>query len=210
MSRRTQTLSAFVPVFALLALAATPALAKMDAEAKLDTPIARGSAPGSTIDVGWSVFSEFDGSQYPLYGSPVFIRLVSPDRRQVTEVFGTEAPSGSGHYTASIQVPPGGIGEVVVGLFGESCVAGEGCQRSDLIFPLTDDPLVTGVAPVASPAPVASIPVTPAETSPAGSAPIGLELAPIVLIGIGLAIAGATAAVIVGRRRTLGADVASR
>ena len=59
----------------------------------------------------------------PIYGSSVFIRLVSVDRTSSTEVRGTESPTGSGHYVASIEVPAGGIGEVVVGLVGEACTA---------------------------------------------------------------------------------------
>ena len=166
--------------------------------------------PGTTIDVGWSVFSEFDGSQYPLYGAPVFIRLVSPDGTNVNEVIGTEAPSGSGHYTASIVVPAGGIGEVIVGLFGESCIAGKGCERSDMIFPLTDDPLVSGGA-VASPAPVASVPrVAPAPVTPAGTSPVGPDLTAVVALAVALAVSGGLAALILGRRRTLGADAAGR
>ncbi len=195
MTCRTRTLSASLILVALLAIAATPAFAKMDAEAKLDTPISLDSAPGATIDVGWSVLSAFDGSVYPLTGSPIFIRLVSPDGRNVNEVMGTETPSGSGHYTASIVVPAGGIGEVVVGLFGESCVAGEACQRSDIIFPLTDDPLVSGAA----------TPVTPAPTTP-----IATELAPVVAIVVAFAVAGGLAALVVGRRRALAANPTGR
>jgi hypothetical protein len=195
MSRRSRTLSAVLALTALVALATTPTLAKMGAEAKLDTTISRDAEPGSTIKVGWSVFSEYDGSAYPLDGSPVFIRLVSPDGLGVSEVMGTESPSGSGHYTASIVVPTGGIGEVIVGLSGEACVTGEGCQRSDLIFPLTDDPLVRGAAPMAD---------------PTSTTPIGMQLAQLVAIGAAVAVAGALAVLLIDRRRTLGTDAAGR
>lgn len=185
------------PIVAMLGamVLAAPTLAKMDAEAMLDTPIARDAAPGSMIDVGWSVFSIVGDARKPLYGSPIYIRLVSPDGRATTEVMGTESPSGSGHYTASIQVPAGGIGEVIVGLVGEACDA-NGCRRSDVIFPLTDDPLVTGAAPSVE--------------APASTAPVATLLVPIVVIGTAVAIAGALAAVVVGRRRTVGADAAGR
>jgi hypothetical protein len=179
----------------VLALAAAPALAKEGAEAKLDTAIPRDAEPGSTIDVGWSVFSIVDGNEQPIHGSPVFIRLVAPDGRSSTEVAGTETPSGSGHYTASIEVPAGGIGEVIVGMVGEACTADGVCVRSDVIFPLTDDALVTGGAPV---------------VAPTTNAPVGNLLLPIVAIGVAFAIAGGLAAMIAGRRRTLGTDPAGR
>lgn len=220
MPRHTRALSAVLALTALLTLATTPTLAKMEAEARLDAAIPRDAEPGSTIKVGWSVFSVYDGSELPLYGSPVFIRLISPDRRSVSEVMGSESPGGSGHYTASIVVPTGGIGEVIVGLLGESC-DGNGCQRSDIIFPLTDDPLVDGAAPppvasqlpVASRVPMASVGTTqvePARVAPAQSPTIAAEVTPAVAIVVALAVAGGLAALLVGRRRTLGTDAAGR
>lgn len=196
MSSRSRTLSPVIALVGIIALAAAPALAKEGAEAKLDTAIPRDAEPGSTIDVGWSVFSTFeDGRQEPIYGSPVYLRLVAPDGRASTEVSGTEKPSGSGHYTASVEVPAGGIGEVIVGMVGEACTSTGVCERSDIIFPLTDDPLVSGAAPVAA---------------QASTTPIGSQLIPIVVIGTAAAVAGALAALILGRRRTLGPDPAGR
>jgi hypothetical protein len=194
MSRHTRTLSPVIALVGIIALTAAPALAKEGAEAKLDTAIPRDAQPGSTIDVGWSVFYDFDGKQEPVYGSPVYIRLVSSDRTTSTEVMGTETPAGSGHYTASIEVPGGGIGEIIVGMIGESCDA-NGCQRSDMIFPLTDDPLVSGAAPA---------------VAPVSTTPIGAELLPIVAIGMAVGVAGALAALLLGRRRTLETGPAGR
>ncbi len=194
MSRHTRTLSPVIALIGIIALTTAPALAKEGAEAKLDTAIPRDAGPGSTIDVGWSVFYDVDGKQEPVYGSPVYIRLVSSDRTTSTEVMGTETPAGSGHYTASIEVPRGGIGEIVVGMIGESCDA-NGCQRSDMIFPLTDDPLVSGAAPA---------------VAPVSTTPIGAELLPIVAIGLAVGVAGALAALLLGRRRTLETGPAGR
>jgi hypothetical protein len=191
MSRRTTTIGAIVGLVGALSLA-VPVLAKEGAEAKLDTALPRDAESGSTVEVGWSVFS-IDGDKiYPVYGSPVYIRLVGPDGTSATEVMGTEVPRGSGHYTASIEVPNGGIGEVIVGMVGESCVEGGACQRSDLIFPLTDDPLVRGAAAVAAPAPA-----TPAPSATS----IGAQLVPIIGIGVAFALAGGLAALVLGRRR---------
>ncbi len=193
MPRLNRTLSALVALSGALALVASPALGKEGAEARLDTAIPRDAQPGSTIDIGWSVFSIFEDRQEPVYGSPVYIRLVAPDGTTSTEAMGTERPSGSGHYIASIEVPAGGIGEVIVGMVGEACSDGV-CQRSDLIFPLTDDALVTGAAPT-----------VPAQ---AAATPIGTQLLPLVVIGTAFAVVGALGALVLGRRRSLRADPA--
>jgi hypothetical protein len=200
MSRRTSTFPVVLGLLAALTLA-LPVAAKEGAEAKLDTALPRDAEPGSTIEVGWSVFAlSDDGTQEPIQGSPVYLRLVGPDGTSATEVLGTETPAGSGHYTAAIQVPAGGIGEVIVGMIGEACDADGGCQRSDLVFPLTDDPLVRGAAPVA-PAPVAPT---------SSGASIGSDLLQIVAIGVAFAVAGGLAALVIGRRRVIGAHPTGR
>src|SRR6188768_3999597 len=152
MSRRTATLS---PVLGL----ALPVMAKTGAEAKLDTTLHRDATPGSTIAVAWSLFQVVDDKESPFSASGVYMRLKGADGKSATEVLGTESPVGSGHYTATIQVPDSGIAEVEVGLRGEQCTATEGCSRSDIIFPLNDDKLVMGSAAVAKPAakPVAPV-----------------------------------------------------
>ena len=193
MPHRTATLSPLLGLIAALTIA-VPALAKEGAEARLDTTLPRDAEPGATIDVGWSVFSIVADTSYPMSATSVYIRLVGVDGTSSTEVVGTERPLGSGHYTAAIQVPDGGIGQVIVGLKGESCSRTEGCSRMDMIFPLTDDPLVSGAAPVRS-APVA-------RAAPSG-APISAQLAPLVAIGVAVAIAGGVAALIIGRRRAV-------
>ena len=184
MSRRTSVISAIVGLAAALSLT-VPALAKEGAEARLDTALPREAEPGSTIEIGWSVFAIEGEATQPISGSPVYVRLVGPDGA-ASEVMGTETPAGSGHYTASIQVPAGGIAEVIVGLTGEACTAGV-CQRSDMIFPLTDDPLVTGAARSVE-----------AETS---TPSVSSQLVPLVAIGVAIALAGGLAATAVGRRR---------
>jgi hypothetical protein len=188
MSRRGLTSSLILAAMAALAVA-LPASAKEGAEAKLDTALPRDAQPGSTIDVGWSVFAIEGDQTVPITGSPVYVRLVGPRAASVTEVMGKEVPAGSGHYTAAIQVPDGGIDKVFVAMRGESCTSA-GCQRSYMIFPLIDDPLVAGPAPVAP------------STAPAPTTvSIGSQLAPIVGLGVAIAVAGGLAALILGRRR---------
>jgi hypothetical protein len=212
MSRRTATLSLLLGITASVALA-LPSLAKEGAEARLDTAIHRDAAPGSTIAVAWSLFQVVDDKESPFSSSGVYMRLKGVDGKSSTEVVGTESPIGSGHYKAIIQVPESGIGEVEVGLRGEMCTAADGCSRSDIIFPLTDDSMVTGhapaakaAAPIASTQPVASTPVAapPVSTTPTTS--VSSQLTPLVGIGVAMAIAAGAAALIIGRRRTIDAS----
>ena len=219
MSRRTATLSPLLGLVAVLTLA-LPVMAKTGAEAKLDTTLQRDATPGSTIAVAWSLFQVVDDKESPFSASGVYMRLKGADGKSATEVLGTESPVGSGHYTATIQVPDSGIAEVEVGLRGEQCTATEGCSRSDIIFPLNDDKLVTGsaavakpapkpVAPVASAAPVAtSVPAPAAAVSTTSSASATSQLTPLVGVGVAIAIVAGAAALVLGRRRT--EDAAAR
>jgi hypothetical protein len=214
MSRRTATLSLVLGLAASLALA-LPALAKEGAEAKLDTTIHRDAEPGSTIDVGWSLYSASGGEGNPLLGSSVYLRLIGFHGDSSTEVMGTETPRGSGHYKGSIKVPEGGIRQILVGVVGESCVAGTPCERNDMIFPLIDDALVVGFPPkpaaaaVASavPAPSAAPAVVPVSApSTASPASVSAQLTPLVGIGIAVAVIAGAAALFLGRRRTVDAQ----
>jgi hypothetical protein len=208
LDRRT-AIAALWALAGLIVLAAGPVSAKEGGEARLDVAIPRDAEPGSTLDVGWSTFLIVDGVEQPIYGTPVYIRLVSPDGTHTTEVRGTEQPSGSGHYVASIVVPDGGIGEVVVAMIGEACTDAR-CERSDFVFRLTDDPLVTGAAAAAAPpAPVASSvagPAAAATRADATTATGGLAL----LIGVGVmaALAAGIGALVIGRVRHPRADPA--
>lgn len=188
MPRRSRTLGLLLSLVATGALAVTPALAKEGAEARLDTPVPRDAEPGTTVDVGWSVFSVRGVERQPMIGSPIYVRLVSRDRTTSTEVMGTEAPSGSGHYEASIEVPAGGIGEVVVGLVGEACDA-NGCRRSDMPIEIIGPTLAFDSAPA---------------PGPASPSPIGPQPLPLIAIATALGVAGVLGALVVGRRRTLG------
>ena len=221
MSRRTATLGLLLGLGAVLTLA-LPVLAKTGAEARLDTTLHRDATPGSTIAVAWSLFQIVDDQQSPFSAQGVYMRLKGVDGKSSTEVVGTESPVGSGHYTATIQVPESGIGEVEVGLRGEQCTATDGCSRSDIIFPLNDDRMVTGYAPpaqapaaIASTRPVATAEVAPPAVVPPAVAPastatttsstsMSAQLAPLLAIGIAIGVIGAAAALILGRRRSVG------
>jgi hypothetical protein len=195
MTRRPRILVAAAAIAALLAVSALPVLAKEGAIAKLDTAIHRDAEPGSTIDVGWSVFMVTSTGEEPVYGSPIYIKLVAPDGSS-TEAGGTERPAGSGHYTAPIVVPQGGIQDVIVAMVGTACYDGGGCQRADYVFPLTDDVLVSG-----APAQV------PAARTTTGT-PVGPALAPLVAVGTAFALIGGLGALIVARRRQVRVETA--
>ena len=214
MSRRIASLSLGFAIAASLALA-LPALAKEGAEAKLDTTLHRDATPGSTIDVGWSLYSVYAGDTNPLPGASVYLRLIGFHGNSSTEVMGTETPRGSGHYKGSIKVPEGGIRQVLVGVVGENCVAGTPCERNDMIFPLIDDALVVGFPPkpaaaaVASAAPEASAPpaVMPvAAPSTTSTTSVSSQLTPLVGLGIAVAVIAGAAAFFAGRRRAIDAQ----
>ena len=203
-------LAASLPGLLLLlaALAPAPALAKEGMQARLDAPIPADTPPGTTIEVGWStVVPDGQGGTVAFSGAPVFIALRSPGASEPASlVFGDEFPAGSGHFTASIVVPDGGIAwdGVTIGLRGESCQDGA-CTRNDLAFELVGEVLST--AP--SVAPVGSAAVTVASAAPARVAakPAAAETAAtegyrsLLAIGIGSAIVAGLAAAAIARRR---------
>jgi hypothetical protein len=164
------------------------AAAKEGAKASLDAPIPPGTEPGSEIEVGWSAgWPDGAGGLDPIIGSPVFIRLTSVDGSEKVEASGTERPSGSGHYVATITVPRGGVGLVEIGLRGESCLNGE-CTRSDLTFALADEQAHPQRAAPIAPVPVADEP-EPRAPAPATSRPpvdgVPMELTAMALAGLG-------------------------
>jgi hypothetical protein len=198
MARRWMLPALTLALVALLVLIA-PVAAKEGAEAQLDSPISLDAEPGSTIEVAVSVFMEDPSGRYPVQGSPIFVRLVPPNGGEPTEDRATEIPAGSGHYVAAVVVPAGGIAEVVVGMPGESCDAA-GCRRSDILFPLTDDPLVTGAIASAAPLPAQPAPARQPAPTTAGSTAAGPDLAPVVLAGVGILAVLAIAGLIARRR----------
>ena len=165
----------------LLMAVAGPVAAKEGFEARLDTPVSLDAEPGLSIEIGWRVGRTQDGQVTPMIGSPVFVRLVPPaGQGEAAIAFGTERPSGSGHYVATVVVPAGGIAAVEVGLRGESCASGGSCTTSDMLFPLTDDALVTyggigAAAPSAAMPPAGSaVPAPAAGTEPGPAIPVAV------------------------------------
>ena len=195
---------------ALLLSMAGIAAAKEGAEASLDAPIPPATEPETEIEVGWSAgWPDGAGGLDPIIGSPVFIRLTSVDGSEKVETSGTERPSGSGHYVATITVPRGGVGLVEIGLRGESCVDGE-CTRSDLMFVLAEEQAHPPLDAPLVPAPLAQAPepVAPANTqplaAPATTPSEHVDGVPIALTATALASLRALALVVRWRRPLAG------
>lgn len=108
-------------------------LAKEGAAVSLAQPIPRDAPPGSTLEVTFTVTIDTDTGPSPVYGSPVFVRLIAPDGT-TTEGSGTEKAQGSGTYTAKVVVPAGGIESAEFGMRGESIDANGNSARSDELF----------------------------------------------------------------------------
>jgi hypothetical protein len=130
-------------------VAALPAAGKEGVEATLATEVPVDAEPGMRLRLAWRLTYPEGGQRRPFGANGVFVRLVSASgARAETGV----APSGeyeSGRYSAVVVVPDGGIGDVEVGLQGWTSGAG-GTRRSDLLFPITNDPL-PGSLRIASP-----------------------------------------------------------
>jgi hypothetical protein len=80
MRRRTRLplLASLVAIAAVGVMAGT-VLAKEGAAVSLAQPIPRDAEPGTTISVTFTVTVETATGSSPVYGSPVFVRLIAPD-----------------------------------------------------------------------------------------------------------------------------------
>lgn len=166
-------IAAFIALGALL-LGASVALAKEGATVTLTDPIPRDAAPGSTLEVEFTVMVPGDGGPTPMIGSPVFVRLIAPDG-STTEGFGTEDRVRPGTYLAEVVVPAGGIASAEFGLRGSSYYPDGRTERSDMIFVVQGQLFTTGTAPAAAP-------LDPTASSPTTATADGR---PIVVLGVG-------------------------
>ncbi len=193
--RIAATLTALV---GLLAVSAAPVLGKEGMEAQLTTPVRLDTPPGTALTVAWTILVEGEDGRVPVTGMPVFLRFVPPGSGAAVEVIGNERPADSGHFTATLVVPAGGIARVEVGIHNTSCVSGS-CTEGDMLFDLTDDSLVSG-APTGARAdaavPMASAaytPVQPASAPLASTSQADATGLPIPLVGLGVALAAIAA-----------------
>ena len=130
--------------FALVALAAAaavlvaalPAAGKEGVEATLLTRIPLDAPAGTRLEVAWRLTYLDHGLRRPFGAGGVFVRLTSAAGAGAV----TEFASGDGDYKTTVVVPKGGIGDVQIGLQGWTSGPG-GTRESDLLFPITNDPL---------------------------------------------------------------------
>ncbi len=101
------------------------------------------AAAGTPLDVAWTLaYVDEDGRRQPFGAGGIFVRLSSAAGAGSQTAF---ARGDTGDYKATVLVPTGGIGDVQIGIRGFA----DG-RPSDLLFPITNDPL-PGVRRVAAP-----------------------------------------------------------
>jgi hypothetical protein len=120
---------------------ALPAAGKDGVEATLTTKVPVDARAGTNLRVAWTLASVDErGKRHPFGANGVFVRLLSASEAPAETGF---APSGDytfGAYTATVVVPKGGIGDVVIGLRGFTSGA-NGTHNADMLFPITNDPM---------------------------------------------------------------------
>ena len=132
---RSSLIASLLAVAAVVALTGA-ALAKgvgMGGYVTLAQPIPRDAAPGSTISVTFTATVVTATGPSPVYGSPMFVRLIAPDG-MTSEGDGREQVQGSGTYTADVVVPAGGINSAEFGLRGFSQDSLGNSVRADEYF----------------------------------------------------------------------------
>jgi hypothetical protein len=130
-----KAVAALLAVAAVSLVAALPAAAKEGVKATLTSRIPVDAAPGTELDVAWTLAFTENGQRHPFGAGGVFVRLASATGGKAET--GEARPSG-GDFTATVTVPEGGIGDVQIGLHAfRSNPSG----TADMIFPITNDPL---------------------------------------------------------------------
>ena len=127
--------SALIAFGLVLAGVGTVAAKGGDAIATLDEPLPPGPAAGSTITVGWSLdLRQDDGSTLPFWAEGVFLRFTPPAGASF-DVPGRQ--DRQGHFTATVVVPAGGLGDIAFGMRGDMCSQGT-CVTSFEFFRVAD------------------------------------------------------------------------
>lgn len=132
---RSSLIAGLLAVAAIVALAGTVLAKGPDASGSvtLAQPIPRDATPGSTISVTFTASVDTGTGSFPVYGSPMFVRLIAPDGT-TSEGDGSEQVPGSGIYTADVVVPAGGISSAEFGLRGFSQNSLGNSVRADEFF----------------------------------------------------------------------------
>ena len=131
-----RALAVLVVLAALVAVA--QASAKEGVVAQVLTPISRDAAPGTKINVVWTLTSVEGEDPRPFNADGVFIRLFGPSGSHTSRVYARSVASG--RFRATLRIPRGGVRRVAIGLMGEACDA-EGCRPSPILFRIVGSPL---------------------------------------------------------------------
>ena len=116
----------------------TQASAKEGIVAQVVTPISRDAAPGTKVNVVWTLTSVEEEDPRPFSADGVFIRLFGPAGSHTKRVYATQIASG--RFRATLRIPRGGVRRIAIGLMGERCDA-EGCRPSPILFRVAEGAL---------------------------------------------------------------------
>ena len=148
----TRSALALLAAAVLASITAVPAGAKDGVNATLTTRIPLDATAGTRVRVAWRLFSVDErGKERPFGAGGVFVRLLSGSGAEAKEGLASVGPSETGEHEATVVVPEGGIRDIEIGLHGWTSGA-SGTRQSDLLFPITNDPVPTA-ARVALPSP---------------------------------------------------------
>jgi hypothetical protein len=100
-------------------------------EVWLDRPLPATGAPGSSFDLAFSIWDRSRGELAQI--GDVFVRL-SPAKGSAAPVEAMARADWPGHAATRMTIPAGGVGDLFVGLHGQSCPASGACTNQDLPF----------------------------------------------------------------------------
>ena len=113
----------------LVALAFVPAAgAKDGVRATLTTSIPQRASMGTRVVVS---FTLADRTGHPFNAVGVFVKVICPTKDASSIAFASATSHADGRYRVVAIVPPGGLGNIRIGLRGSS----------DVYFPITNNPL---------------------------------------------------------------------
>ena len=181
---------ALASIGAAALVAASAVSAKEDVKATLVTDIPLDAPAGTELDVAWRLFYvDENGERQPFGANGVFVRLLSASGAASEEGVAPVGAYDTGEYEATVVVPGGGIRDIQLGLTGWVSDA-NGTRRSDLIFPITNDPRP---GPITSAAPNGPVPGASDAASPTWILVLAASLLSVPALLI--------AAFVMGRRR---------
>jgi hypothetical protein len=127
-------LGVLVLALAAAALAGVPFVgAKEGARARLGTALPTQAAPGTTVEVRWTVTFPGNNGGRAFNAIGMFVQLLSRSGSPATMGFASATAHPDGRYRASVRVPAGGRGGIQFGLRGST----------DIFFPLENDPFAS-------------------------------------------------------------------